>query len=592
MRAKYITGESQDAAEELAVKYFECNREDITFEVISGEEGSSWNLLAMVGTRPEIVNQNASFNVFYESDGVYLELYENRGAGSPLDSFALLQHLTRKNISGLMANAVQELINRGFGRMRVAAPQSEYVYGEDVEFQVTNDEMTAFAILLAPEEGGPAISFEMVLNKLRNEGISHGVDQDAVKRMLESKDYGESKTIATGTLPVEGEDGKLIFHFSTDQKTGRPKEIANSGGRVDYRTLDLFEAVTEGQLLVTREAATEGKPGYTVKGNIISQKPGKEAIMPRGKNVDVNPEKTHMFSKCSGMVQFINNAINVSSLYKVNGDCDIGIGNIEFDGSVQVSGAVRSGHTINATGSVVIGGGVEAATIIAGGNVEIKGGMQGGDRGLIEAGGTITALYIERGTAIANDSVFVDVCIKSNIESGGSFVAKGKRGAIIGGRVSVAGDITANYIGALSNVQTEVEVGAMPRKRARLQALEQEQEKLAGEMNKLVQLKAYLSKMAGKLDQEIWDKLFYSGEENRKIYEQNIEENDAELAEIKREIENATDGKVHVLNSVYAGSRIIIGSDTYKVNDDIQFATFRYSEGQITYGPCEKSKGS
>jgi uncharacterized protein (DUF342 family) len=130
----------------------------------------------------------------------------------------------------------------------------------------------------------------------------------------------------------------------------------------------------------------------------------------------------------------------------------------------------------------------------------------------------------------------------------------------------------------------------MPRKRARMQALEQEQEKIAGEMTKLVQLKAYLAKTAGKLDQATWDKLFLSGEENRKIYEQNIEENNAELAEIKKEIEHATDGKIHVINNVYSGTRLIIGNDTYKVTDDIQFATFKYKDGQITYGPCEVSK--
>jgi uncharacterized protein (DUF342 family) len=429
------------------------------------------------------------------------------------------------------------------------------------------------------------------MGKMRSIGITTGIDENAVKELLNIKEYDESKIIAQGIAPVDGDNGKLIFHFSTDAKTGRPKEIANSGGRVDYRHLDLFEAVTEGQLLLTREPATEGTPGYTVRGNEIKQKPGKDALMPRGKNVDINPEKTHMFAKCSGMVQFINNAIAVSSLYKINGDCDIGYGNIDFDGSIQVSGAVRSGHTLKATGRIVVGGSVEAATLIAGGNVEIKGGMQGGDKGLIEAGGTITALYIERGTAIAADSITVDVSIKSNIESGGSFTAKGKRGAIIGGKVSVAGDIITNYIGALSNVQTEVEVGAMPQKRARLLQLEQEQERIAGDMTKLVQLKAYLAKSAGKLDQATWDKLFLSGEENKKIYEQNILENNAELAEIKREIEHATDAKIHILNNVYAGTRLVIGNDAYKVTDDIQFATFRYKDGQITYGPCEVSKG-
>ena len=342
--------------------------------------------------------------------------------------------------------------------------------------------------------------------------------------------------------------------------------------------------------MVTRNVATEGTPGFTVKGKSLKHKPGKDTLMPRGKNIDINPEKTEMRAKCAGMVQFINSTVNVSNLYKVNGDCDIAVGNIDFDGSVQISGCVRSGHTIKATGGVVVSGVVEAATIIAGGNVEIKSGMQGGDKGKIEAGGNITALYIERGTAIADGSMTVDVSIKSILEVGGTLTAKGKRGAIIGGRVSVAGEITANYIGALSNVQTEVEVGAMPRKRARLQVLEKEMERISAEMVKLDQLTAYLAKSKGKMDQATWDKLNLSGAENRRINQQAIEEHNAEITELHNEIDHATRGKVHVLNNVYAGTRIIIANDTYKVVDDIQYATFSYRNGEVTYGPCEKSK--
>ena len=589
MKAKYVTASTREEAEALAAAHFGCAGDEIIFESAGDPDATPCKLLAFFGSTLEVLNQDASFEVYYESDGVYLELYENRGTGYHLDSLDLMQHLNRKNISGLNGNAVQELISKAGGRMRIASAQNEFVYGEDIAIEVSHDESEAYAQLLAPEEGGAAIDYETALQKVQSSGITHGLNEEALRYLLESKHYNESKLIAEAVLPDDGEDGKLVFHFQTDEKTGRPKEIG--GGRVDYRTLDLFEPVTEGQLLVTRELATPGEPGATVKGKPIKQRPGKEALMPRGKNITLNPEKTEMFAKCAGMVQLINNTVNVSSLYKVNGDCDMGVGNIDFDGSVQISGSVRSGHTVKATGGIVIGGVVEAATIIAGGNVEVKSGMQGGDRGRIEAGGNITILYIERGTAIADGSMTVDVSIKSTIEIGGSLTAKGKRGAIIGGRASVAEHITANYIGALSNVLTEVEVGAMPRKRIRLQTLEKEMEKLALEIIKLDQLDAYLSKTKGKMDQETWDKLFLSGAENRRTYEQTMDDYKAEIGDLKHELEHATDGKVHVLNNAYAGTRIIIANDIYKVNDDIQYATFKYKDGQITYGPCEKSKG-
>ena len=590
MKAKYIIAASREEAEAKGAEYFGLDKSEITFEIISGEEdgAQSWQLLALTGKPEEIANMDAGYGIYYETDGVYLELYEARGGGDQLESQALMQHLGRKSIGGISVTAIQDLMAKGRGRAKIASTQQEYVYGEDITVEVQHNEMEASARLLAPEPGGPELQLETVKQKLAAAGVTHGVDEQAIEAMLTAKAYGEPCVVAAATLPEDGENGKLIFHFSTDERTGRPKEIG--GGRVDYRSLDLYEPVTEGQLLLTRTMATEGKPGSSVKGRELKQKPGKEVVFPRGKNVEVNAEKTEMRSKHSGMVQLINNSINVSSLYKVNGDCDISVGNIDFDGSVQISGSVRSGNTIKATGGVVVGGVVEAATIIAGGNVEIKSGMQGADKGRIEAGGSVTALYIERGTVIADGSVNVDVSIHSHIETGGTLTAKGKRGAIIGGRAGAAGNVIANYIGAVSNTATEIVVGVVLRKRERIKFLEMEMERLKGEMVKLDQLDAYLEKSKEKMDFVTWDRLSRSGVENRRLNAESLAEYSEEIGILRYELEHATEGKVHVFETVFSGTKIIIGSDMYKVTDEISYATFRYKDGQVIYGPCDLSK--
>ncbi|MCL2608811.1 MAG: FapA family protein, partial [Treponema sp.] len=92
--------------------------------------------------------------------------------------------------------------------------------------------------------------------------MTHGLNDDALQEMLEKKEYGENRLIAEAVQPEDGEDGMLVFHFSKDERTGRPREVG--GGRVDYRSLDLYEPVTEGQLLLTRTFATTGAPGVTV----------------------------------------------------------------------------------------------------------------------------------------------------------------------------------------------------------------------------------------------------------------------------------------------------------------------------------------
>ena len=469
-----------------------------------------------------------------------------------------------------------------------APAQQEPIRGEDIKVEITGDESEAWVTLQEPEPGGVPLEYEAAKNKIISAGVTHGLNERALSEILEAKIYGEKRIVAQATQPVNGEDGKLIFHFSTDERTGRPREIG--GGRVDYRSLDLYVPVNEGQLLVTKIPATEGAPGLTVKGKAIKQKPGKETNLPRSKNVAINDEKTEMHAMCSGMVEYIHKSVNVSSVYKINGDCDLSVGNIDFDGSVHISGSIRSGHTVKATGAVVIAGVMEAATVIAGGNVEVKSGMQGADKGRIEAGGSVNIMYIERGTVIAEGSVTVDVSIHSTIEAGGSLTAKGKRGAIIGGRVGAAGDVTANSVGSVSHAQTEIEAGMTPRKRARIQILEKEIEKLKGEMLKLDQLDAYLEKSKTKMDPKTWDQLFRSGAENRRLNELSLKEYNEEISELKYELEHATDGKVHVFDTAFQGTKIIIGNGLYKANDEIKYATFKYKNGEVVYVSCELSK--
>jgi len=601
MVAKYFYADTQEDAQSKALAYFNCSKDELFINAIkgqdavpAGEDGTGgiaaepWMIVAIQGSPNEINEMDSFFTLYYEPDGVFIEIYEERGKGEKADSQTILHYLTRKKVVSFSVPVVQELVEDGFGRAKIAQQQAEYVFGEDLNVVVTGDELEVSVRLLEPEPSGAMLSLDDAKRILSEADVTHGIDEEALSGVLGRKEYGEPFVVARATPPTDGEDGKLIFHFSTDERTGRPREIGH--GRVDYRSLDLYVPVEKDQLIVTRTQATDGEPGTTVRGNPIKQKPGKEAMMPRGKNIEVNEDKTEMIATCSGMVEFVNNAINVSNVYTVNGDCDISVGNIEFEGSVHISGSVRSGNTVTATDGINVGGSVEAAMLKAGGNVEVKGGMQGSGKGTIEAGGSVSIMFVERGTIIADGPVTVDVSIHSKIETASTILAFGKRGAIIGGQAGAAGDITANYIGALSSTKTDVEVGFMPRKRARLVALEKELERLNADKVKLTQLDTYLERTKPTMEQEMWEKLYASGVENKRVNDDDTTAVMEEISTIRYEMDHATDSKVHVLETAFHGSRIGIGSGSFKVNEDISYATFRFDDGEIVYGPCEKSK--
>ena len=258
MRAKYFTAKNKEDAEAEALAYFECGAEELTIDVVSGEEEGSESLqiLAIKGTPGEVNLMDAFFGLYYENDGVYLEIYAGRGPGESLESGDLINHLGRKKIANLNVAAAQELLEKGSGRVKIAAAQTQYVYGEDLSVAIGGNDLEASARLLAPEPGATLLTPEAARQKLQEAGVSHGIDDSALTALLKAKEYGEPKVIARATPPEDGMDGKLIFHFSTDERTGRPREI--EGGRVDYYSLDLYIPVTEGQLLVSRTAATEG----------------------------------------------------------------------------------------------------------------------------------------------------------------------------------------------------------------------------------------------------------------------------------------------------------------------------------------------
>jgi uncharacterized protein (DUF342 family) len=130
----------------------------------------------------------------------------------------------------------------------------------------------------------------------------------------------------------------------------------------------------------------------------------------------------------------------------------------------------------------------------------------------------------------------------------------------------------------------------MPKKRARIQVIEKEMERIAADKIKIDQLDAYLAKSKGAMDNETWTKLHISGKENRRQNEETLQAITEELEELKYELEHATDNKVHVFETAFSGSRISIGSSSYKLNGEVSFATFKYSAGEVVYGPCEISK--
>ena len=562
-----VEHEHNDAA--IGTEY--VTDENVTVETIAATSESHLEVNAQQNSQP--------FELTYDGDGVHFETSEVVGRNED----DILLHIKRKNLQQVDMNAVDNAIKKPGERVCIAPPQQEIIYDEQALITITSDQTEAYICLLPPDKEGERLTYQQIIVDAAAKSISYGIDEKIIKDILDNQIYGENVCFARAKLPEDGEDGELVFHFNTEL-LGKPA-IDDQTGKVDYMNLNLFVQVTEGDKLVSRVPATPGRPGTAVTGRVLNQKSGKEAKLPSGKNVTYNEDRSAMFAGLTGRVDYRNNTVAVSSCYTVQEDADLTTGNITFDGDVIVKGNVISTITIQATKNIEVYGVVEGATLIAGGSILLRNGMVGNDKGFIQAEGNVTAKYIERSKVVAGGDIMVDAMLHCMVESGGSIVAKGKHGSIIGGTIKAQNSITAQSIGSVVNVRTNIEVGISPAKTARMKFLSADIERLGVEIEKFDKIISYLSRMENLPPDKEQMKRTVTIEKIRDT--KLLSEHTTEIAKLEEDFKSSEMGKVHVTDTIYQGVKLTISLGEFVVTDALKYATFYCKNRKISYTSCQ-----
>ena len=261
--------------------------------------------------------------------------------------------------------------------------------------EISEDEMNAQITLVRPKEGDKPYTVQDIVSILHENGVTKGISEPVIEKLLLDQRYYEPTFVAFGKEAVDGKDGKFIYHFNIHPRSA-PKLLED--GSVDYRSLECFEGVVQDQMIAEYEPPTTGADGFKVTGARIEAKNGKKLPAMRGKHIYMNDEQTQFFSDIDGKIELDpdTNQVKISNVYTISGNVDASTGNIVFKGNVEVYGNVCSGYSIETTGSVMVNGLVEAATIKAGKDVIIKNGMTGNGRGFIIAGGNVEGRFFEQ----------------------------------------------------------------------------------------------------------------------------------------------------------------------------------------------------
>lgn len=472
---------------------------------------------------------------------------------------------------------MEELDQAGVLDDSVAAAESEAE--EDVDMDefatgihifVSDDKMQAFLNLDQPLEG-MEYSMEKILRILKWKHVKQGIKTDKIEEALEKKTYGKDIVIAQGRKPVNGKDGEFIFHFRRNLQR-KPKILED--GSVDYKDIELFEEVKEGQLLVDYKPATSGSFGYDVFGGMVAPQRGSERVPLHGKGFRVTDDKRQYYSLLTGIIEYREEegVIEVQNIFTVMGNVDNSTGNIQFDGDIYVMGNVESGFSLQATGNIMVDGHCENCMIRAGKDLVIRKGCQGQDRGVLRAGGDVMGQFFESVQIISEGDVTASYLLNCRVRAAGRLVVEGRRGVIIGGNTCAKMGIRCLGIGNAAETKTTIEVGIDRDDMRSYQALTKSIDKLDSEIKtfeegviKLMKQKSQNEKTRGLYAR--LTKMLYTQKKQRKDL---LEERDKKMEMMKKQ----RGASIESNGRVYPGTILYINSDPFVVNQEYNHVTF------------------
>lgn len=527
----------------------------------------------------EKIDQFAGYSITINDSGVYLIIPAREEGAAPINETAIFEQLNKRDVTGYNRNVIIAAIKEADGQPIKVAEKPIPIPPPEPEIQVnlTRDRMEASLQIVLPPKCR-ALELDAVLEKIKTCGIVFGIDHEAVKKAYDSP--GSTVVCARGQQPIHGINAQIKYHVTIAGKS-RPQEMED--GSVDFKNLNLFTTVQEGDVLAEKIPATPGKPGMDVLGITVIAKPGKDLVLPVGKNVKVVDTNT-IVADIAGQFLIVNNKINVMPVIEIKEDVDVSTGNIEFIGNVTIRGSVQPGFSVKAEGNIEVFGSVSGG-IVEGKNVIIKMGIQGMHRGYVKAKENVVAKFIENATVHAGvDIVVSDVVLHSRITAGKKVQVEGRRGLIAGGTVMAGEEIRAKAVGTQMSTSTELEVGVNPILREEYQHIRRESKKV--EIN-LEQAQKALSILRS-MDQHTMppdkrEMLLKLTKAQFHLVGQ-VETMRTRMAVIEGEFEEMRAGRIKVSDVIYPGVKVVVGTLVKPIRDTLKFVSLYAEDGEIKIG--------
>jgi len=520
-----------------------------------------------------MVYRNGFFQLVIRPEGVFVKAFPPRNGGRSIDFDELTTYLNSKKISYDLKGLHTQVTTATEPVLIKISNEKVYPEGEKLELRMDATRMTVTGRFIPPSTGGAPMKKEDILGELSFMGIRYGVKLDVIDQYLAEREYCTDFVLAEGKEPRHGKDAEIIYHFNTSH-SAKPKQ--NEDGSVDFHDLDVIARVEKGDLLATLIKEDPGEPGMDVNGNVLKPRVVKRLALKYGKNITLSEDGLKLFSDVSGHVSLDGDRVFVSDTYIVPANVDNSTGDINYDGNVEVKGNVITGFTVVASGDIIVNGAVEGANLKAGGQIILKRGIQGMNKGVLTAGSNIIARFIENSEVNAGGYVSAEAILHSTVSAKGDVVVDGKKGFVTGGSVRSGSMIQVKAAGSTMGTNTVFEVGIDPAIMDEYHQIEKTISELEKEKTQNLQVLAIYKKKLEKGEKLSADKMLQLklATSSHKKIEEEVERLSQRYDEMTDEIENFKSGVIKIRGIAYPGVKIVISTAVYYVRSEIKYSQF------------------
>lgn len=518
-----------------------------------------------------------------DDDGVFLTVYPTSVKNATLLNIIKEEINSRALEEVDFAKVQQACLNKSI-KYKIAPTQEESKKDGVAIIEISEDEMEAVCTLYPPLGDGKPVTREQLQKILESKNIVYGIDEEKINEIIKSE-KAVTCVIAQGLQVQRGKDALIEYNPSITEVNLKPKILDD--GRVDYYDLGLIHNVVKGEVIARKIPAVPGKEGVTVTGKLLKPPPPKDIPLPRGKNTVVSDDGLTLMANISGHVEIRSGRICVFPVYVVPGDVDFSTGNIDFIGSVQILGSVRTGFSVNAAGNVEIIGTLEGGFITAGGNIIVKEGIVGQGRGSIKAGGSVYARFLENAKVEAEKDVLIgDSIMHSTVRAGNRIIVNGKKGKIVGGLCLAGLEIDAKVVGSIMEVATELEIGISSQDLNKIKLLSEKENEIKEQLQKFTGVFENLYDVKGS-DQRIKSQGNDAHEQNatKENLLRQLEVLQEQKQKILARLRSPDRGKVKIKDCVYPGVSIRFGTICYTVRAETRYVCYYKQGDEIKTAP-------